>query len=531
LAITALLASIPAALPATFTLSAALGAQTLAERGVLLTRLSAAHEAAAMNVLCSDKTGTLTQNQMEVVAVRAMPDFDETTVLSLAAYASSEADQDPIDHAIRDIAARKGGHIAEVKLLHFTPFDPSTRTAEALILNHDGREWRIVKGAFDEIADMAQMPADARRQLDEQASAGHRVLAVAAGPIGMLKLAGLIALGDPPRAESAAFIAELSQLGVRTLMVTGDSAVTAEAIARKVGIDGPACPPERLAQPHSADRFSVFARVNPEQKYRLVQVLQAQGHVVGMCGDGTNDAPALKQAQIGIAVSNATDVAKTAAGMVLTHPGLGDVVFAVREGRIAFGRLITYSLNMLVKKVEIVLFLAAGLAWTGHAILTPVLMVLMLITNDFLAMSLTTDRASPSPVPSHWRMRNITITALILGPCKLAFSVAMLAIGMYWFQLQMAQLQTLAFVTIVIGAQAVMYVVRERRRLWASRPGKWVFAMSAVDIALASGLALTGTLMAPLPWQALVIVLAVACAFALVLDQVKLTTLRTFAIT
>jgi H+-transporting ATPase len=216
---------------------------------------------------------------------------------------------------------------------------------------------------------------------------------------------------------------------------------------------------------------------------------------------------------------------------VLTHPGLGDVVFAVREGRIAFGRLITYSLNMLVKKVEIVLFLAAGLAWTGHAILTPVLMVLMLITNDFLAMSLTTDRASPSPVPSHWRMRNITITALILGPCKLAFSVAMLAIGMYWFQLQMAQLQTLAFVTIVIGAQAVMYVVRERRRLWASRPGKWVFAMSAVDIALASGLALTGTLMAPLPWQALVIVLAVACAFALVLDQVKLTTLRTFAIT
>ena len=169
----------------------------------------------------------------------------------------------------------------------------------------------------------------------------------------------------------------------------------------------------------------------PELKFRLVQALQQAGHVVGMCGDGVNDAPALRQAQIGIAVSSATDVAKAAAGMVLTEPGLAGIVFAVREGRIGFRRLVTYAFNMLTKKVEIVLFLAVGLLLTGHAVMTPVLMVLMLVTNDFLAMSLTTDRASPSPSPSVWRMRSITAAGIVLGACKLAFSTAMLAVGKY----------------------------------------------------------------------------------------------------
>ena len=175
----------------------------------------------------------------------------------------------------------------------------------------------------------------------------------------------------------------------------------------------------------------MFARVVPEEKYRLVKALQSHGHVVGMCGDGANDAPALRQAQIGIAVSSATDVAKAAAGMVLTEPGLAGIVFAVREGRIAFQRLLTYTFNMLVKKIEIVLFLAIGLGLTGHAVMTPALMVLMLMTNDFLAMSLTTDRASPAPSPSVWRMRNITAAAIVLGVCKLGFSTAMLAFGKF----------------------------------------------------------------------------------------------------
>jgi ATPase, P-type (transporting), HAD superfamily, subfamily IC len=529
LAITALLAAIPAALPATFTLSAALSARRLAERGVLLTRLSAAHEAAAMDLLCADKTGTLTRNRLEVAEVCAMPGFDRDQVLALAAWASSEADQDPIDAAVRKAAA--SGHPASsATLVHFVPFDPSARIAEALIRDADGSERRIVKGAFHEIAGMVRAPGDARAQVDKLAGAGHRVLAIAAGPDGSLQLAGLLALSDPPREESGDLIATLDRLGVRTLMITGDSAATAEAIARKVGIHGPVCPSESFANIDNADRFGVFARVVPEQKYHLVQALQRGGRVVGMCGDGTNDAPALRQAQIGIAVFTATDVAKAAAGMVLTEPGLGGIVFAVREGRIAFGRLLTYSLNMLLKKIEIVLFLAVGLALTGQAIMTPVLMVLMLMTNDFLAMSLTTDHASLSPMPIRWRMRNITAAALVFGVCKLAFSTGMLLLGKYCFGLDGAQLQTLAFVTLVVGAQSTMYVVRERRRLWSSRPSIWVLASSVMDIGIAATLSLTGTLMAPIPWRLLAVLLAAATAFALLLDQIKRPVLAAFRI-
>ena len=431
LALTALLATIPVALPATFTLSAAFGAQILAARGVLLTRLSAAHEAAAMDVLCADKTGTLTRNALEVVDVVAMPGFDRERVLALAALASSEADQDPIDAAIRAAAAKSTDTRAAERLVRFVPFDPATKSSEAFAVDRDGHELHIIKGAFEVIAKVAEVPADARQQVDDLAEQGHRVIAVAAGPPRSLRLAGLIALSDPPREDSAKLIAALRDMNVRTVMVTGDSAVTAAAIAGKVGITGAVCPPERLSEELSTDEFGVFARVVPEEKYRLVKALQHHGHVVGMCGDGVNDAPALRQAQIGIAVSSATDVAKAAAGMVLTEPGLAGVVFAVREGRIGFQRLLTYTFNMLVKKIEIVLFLAIGLGLTGHAVLTPALMVLLFMTNDFLAMSLTTDRASPAPSPSVWRMRNITAAAVVLGVCKLGFSTAMLAVGKF----------------------------------------------------------------------------------------------------
>lgn len=520
LALTVLLASIPVALPATFTLSAALGAQALGRRGVLLTRLTAAHEAAAMDVLCADKTGTLTRNTLEVAEVVVMPGFDRERVLILAAAASSESDQDPIDASIRRSVPNGRWGDASERVIHFVPFDPATRIAEAVVVDRTGAETRIAKGAFQAIARVAKIPSDAQGRLDELAARGHRVIAIAAGPPGALGLAGLIAFSDPPREDSAALIGALRDLGVRTVMVTGDSAVTAAAIAGKVGIAGAVCPPERLSEALVGDEFGVFARVVPEEKYRLVIGLQKGGHVVGMCGDGANDAPALRQAQIGIAVASATDVAKAAAGMVLTEPGLAGIVFAVREGRIAFRRLLTYTLNMLVKKTEIVLLLGIGLGITGHPIMTPVLMVLMMVTNDFLSMSLTTDRAGLAPRPSLWNMPRITAVALLLGMCKVGFSTAVLATGL-WGGLGTEQLQTLTLVTLVLGNQALLYVLRERGPMWGSRPSTWVLASSAADIAIVSTLALSGTLMAPLPWRVLLGVAAAAVAFALILDQVK----------
>jgi len=530
LALTALLATIPVALPATFTLSAAFGAQVLARRGVLLTRLSAAHEAAAMDVLCADKTGTLTRNTLEVVEVIAMPGFDRERVLALAAMASSEADQDPIDAAIRGAASNETTRGAAERLARFVPFDPTTKMSEAFVVDRDENELRIIKGAFESIADAAEVPTGAKHLVEDLAERGHRIIAVATGPSGALRLAGLIALSDPPRADSKGLIDTLRDVGVRTVMVTGDSPVTAAAIARKVGIPDTVYPAEQLSGEPSTDEFGVFARVVPEEKYRLVKALQSHGHVVGMCGDGTNDAPALRQAQIGIAVSSATDVAKAAAGMVMTEPGLASVVFAVREGRIGFRRLLTYTFNMLVKKFEIVLFLAIGLALTGHAVMTPALMVLMFMTNDFLAMSLTTDRASPSPSPSRWRMRNITGAAVALGVCKLGFSTLMLAFGKFRLGLGPGELQTFAFVTLVFGAQALLYVVREQRHMWSSKPSKWVVAASAADIVIVSVLAWSGTLMEPLSWHVLVAVFVAAAGFALVLDQIKLPVVSAFKV-
>ena len=527
LALTALLGSIPVALPATFTLSAAIGAQILSRPGVLLTRLTAAHEAAAMDVLCADKTGTLTRNTLEVTKVVAMPGFDRARVLALAALASSEGDQDPIDASIQRAAAGAPRADTAERLVHFVPFDPATRIAEAVAVANSGAEVRIAKVAFQAIATVATIPADAQRRLDELAALGDRVIAIAAGPPGVLRLAGLVAFSDPPREDSAELIGALRDLGVRTVMVTGDSAVTAAAIASQVGIAGAVCPPERLSETLNGGEFGVFARVVPEEKYRLVMALQQGGHVVGMCGDGANDAPALRQAQIGIAVASATDVAKAAAGMVLTEPGLSGIVFAVRQGRIAFRRLLTYTLNMLVKKTEIVLLLGIGLGITGHPVMTPVLMVLMMLTNDFLSMSLTTDRASLAQRPSVWRMPRITAAAVLLGACKLGFSTAMLGVGL-WGRLGTEELQTLTFVTLVLGNQVLLYVLREGGRMWESRPSAWVFVASAVDVAIATTLALSGTLMAPLPWRLILAVAAAVIAFALILDQVKRPILSAF---
>ncbi len=517
LALTALLATIPLALPATFTLSAALSARFLAQRGVLLTRLTAAHEAAAMDILCADKTGTLTVNTLEVAEVVAMPGFAPERVLALAALASSEADQDPIDAAIR--AATKDAGTSE-RLLRFVPFEPASKRAEAIAVDRDGHEIHIVKGAFEVITRFTPSADDAARRADALAAKGHRVIAVAAGAPGALRLCGLIALSDPPREDSKELIAALRDMNVRTIMATGDSTVTATAIAGKVGIVGAACTAERMNE--HTDACGVFARVTPEQKYRLVKALQEDAHVVGMCGDGVNDAPALRQAQVGVAVSTATDVAKAAAAMVLTEPGLAGVVAAVREGRVGFQRMLAFVVNMLVKKTEIVLFLAIGLALTGHGVLTPALMVLLFVTNDFLAMSLTTDRASPAPRPSVWRMRNITAAAVVLGAAKLAFSVAVLTVGQFRLGLDAGKLQTLAFATLVFGNQAALYVLRERRSMWSSRPSVWVLLSSAAGIALVAAFALTGTLMASLSWRILASVFVAAAGFALILDRIKL---------
>jgi len=520
LVLTAVLASIPVALPATFTLASALGARALGKLGVLPTRLSAVDEAASMSILCADKTGTLTQNALTVTTVHPMPGFDEAHVLALAALASSDGGQDPVDGAIRSAAFGKTTSDAP-KVIKFVPFDPGTKMSEATVLDPGGGTQRIVKGAFAAVVGLIQPSPTATAASEELEGKGFRVLAVAAGPPNAMKLAGLIALSDPPRKDSAALVTELQGLGVRTIMITGDAPATAAIVAHAVGLDGAVCPPGPIPDSVRPEQFAVFAGVLPEDKYKLVKAFQKDGHTIGMCGDGANDAPALRQAQIGIAVAAATDVAKSAAGMVLTEPGLGGIVAAVKEGRITFQRILTYTLNSITKKTVQVLFLAVGLIMTGQAILTPLLMVLIMITGDFLGMSLTTDNVRPSQAPNTWKIGILTIAGVSTGIGELAFCTSVLAFGAYRMGYDIEALRTLAFVVIVFGNQATTYTNRERRRLWSSRPSFWLVVSSVADLMIASTLAVAGIAMTPLPALVVAGTLAAAIAFAVILDLAK----------
>jgi H+-transporting ATPase len=393
--------------------------------------------------------------------------------------------------------------------------------SEATAVDPSGATVRAVKGAFAAVMDLTQPSPDASATANQLEAQGFRVLAVAVGPPEAVKLAGIIALSDPPRTDSAALITELSTLGVRTVMVTGDAPATAAIVARAVGLDGAVCPPGPIPDGVRPQDFAVFAGVLPEGKYNLVKAFQKGGHTVGMCGDGANDAPALRQAQMGIAVSTATDVAKSAAGVVLTKPGLGGIVASVKEGRVTFQRILTYTLNSVTKKTVQVLFLAVGLFMTGHAILTPMLMVIIMLTGDLLGMSLTTDNVRPSPMPNAWRIGKLTIAGVFMGISELVFCTAVLAIAKFRLGLGIETLRTLAFVVIVFGNQATTYLNRERQRMGSSCPSLWLIGSSVVDLLIASTLATCGIAMAPLPIFVVGGTLVAAAVFAVILDFAK----------
>ena len=521
LLLTSVLAAIPVALPATFTLAAAIGARALAKLGVLPTRLSAVDEAASIDVLCSDKTGTLTLNALSVTSVRPLPGFDEAHVLGLASLASSEGGQDSVDAAIRSAALKKPAQDLP-KLATFVPFDPAKKTSEATTTDSKGVAQRIIKGAYIAVVALTPPSPDAAKIVDELEKQGFRVLAVAAGPPTSLQLIGMIALSDPPRPDSSSLISELHSLGVATVMVTGDAPATAAIVAHDVGLNGPVCPPGKLPEGIKPKDFAVFASILPEGKYDLVKAFQKSGHTVGMCGDGANDAPALRQAQIGIAVSTATDVAKSAAGVVLTEAGLGGIVAAVKEGRVTFQRILTYTLNSVMKKIVQVLLLAVGLVITGHAVLTPMLMILLMITGDFLTMSLTTDRVQPSKMPNSWNIGRITAAGVIFGVCFLAFSTAILLVGKFELHFGIEALQTLSVVGIVFGSQVTTYVIRGRPHLWGLRPSMALVLCSVADMVIIPMLAIYGIAMAPLPAVVIACEFAAAIVFGIVLDVIKI---------
>lgn len=521
-----LVASVPVALPATFTLATALGSMELAKSGVLVTRLSAIEEAAAMDVLLSDKTGTITKNELAVAAKVVYGGVAGEELLRLACYASDAGSQDPIDMAVLTAAKAAGVDWSLSKRLGFVPFDPATKVCEATV-SEGGAEVRVVKGFPAAVA--AKVTGQSAWNADAEGleAQGYRVIAVAfakAGSgVGEWRMAGLIALEDPAREDSKTLIASLQGLGVRVAMVTGDTASTAAAVAARVGIGGRVCTPEELKEMDATSvlQYDVFAGVYPEDKVKLVRLVQQSGHVCGMTGDGVNDAPALKQAEVGIAVANATDVAKAAASVVLTNVGLKDMVAAVETSRRIYQRMLTYTLNKIVKTIEIALFLSLGVMLTGTFVITPLLIVFLLFTNDFVTMSIATDHVSYSPQPDRWDIRTLMLTAGTLAAVLLVFSFGVFYVGQSVLRLPVPELQTLVFVMLVFSGQGSVYLVRERRRLWASRPSGLLMVSSVVDVVLVSVLAANGIMMTRLPWLTIASVFAAMSVYLIMMDSLK----------
>ncbi|MGB9094743.1 MAG: plasma-membrane proton-efflux P-type ATPase, partial [Gallionella sp.] len=527
-----LVASVPIALPATYTVATALGAVELARNGVLVTRLSAIEEAAAMDVLASDKTGTITQNRLALSALHSCAPYTDNDLLYWAALACDQATQDPIDLAILDAARSRGLLSGLPQRLRFIPFDPETKRSEAEY-DRNGDRLRVVKGAPSVIAALVGGANDIRADVERLGADGSRVLAIAAEIAGSgLHLAGLVALQDPPREDSQALIKNLHDLGVRVLMVSGDGPATARAVAEQVGIGTRVCPPEDLQQAiqKSVLEYDVFARVLPEDKFRLVQALQQSGHVVGMSGDGVNDAPALKQAEVGIAVASATDVAKAAASLVLTNPGLADVKAAVETSRRINQRMLTYTMNKIIKTLEIAVFLSVGVMLTGVFVITPLLIVLLLFTNDFVTMAIATDHVSFARKPERWNIPRLMQTSGILAGLVLVLSFAVFFAGRDWFHLPLSELQTLIFVMLVFTGQGNVYLVRERSHFWKSAPSRWLLLASLLDIIAVVVLSTQGILMAAIPLWLVSGLMILVLVYLVVLDFIKIRVFRPFGL-
>jgi plasma-membrane proton-efflux P-type ATPase len=539
-----LMSAVPVALPVMFTVSMAVGSKELAKRGVLVTRLSAAEDAATMDVLCVDKTGTITMNQLAVTGVIPLERATEADVLSAGSLASQEANQDPIDLAF--LTAAKERHIFDsapkITPVSFAPFDAKNRRTEAVV-EQNGQRLRVMKGAVRTVAEACglQPPAidELESRVSESARKGYRTLAVARGPeTGTPALVGLVTLYDPPRPDAKQLIATLHDLGVPVKMLTGDALAVACEIGQGVGLPNIRRVGDLKATGAQAGNQSIdllagadgFAEVYPEDKYIVVQHLQAAGHVTGMTGDGVNDAPALRQAEVGIAVSSATDVAKGAASVVLIEPGLTNIVALVEQGRTIYQRILTWIVNKISRTILKAAFVAIAFVVTGKFVVSALAMLLLVFLTDFAKISLATDHVRPSKTPETWNIGGFVTVSVVLGVAMLIETLFLLWIG--WSRFGLATnnnaLYTFSFLTLLYFAVFSIVSARERRWFWSTVPSKTFLSALTAD-------ALTGTVLTfvglpelmPLPWTQTLAIFAYAMVSCLVVnDAVKVAMIK-----
>jgi H+-transporting ATPase len=534
LSLVLLMSAVPVALPVMFTVSMAVGAVELARRGVLITRLSAAEDAANMDVLCADKTGTLTANRLSITGALPEPGFTEADVLRYGALASNEANQDPIDLAFLRAAQERKLLQSTERTLSFVPFSPQTRRTEALVQIEDGTV-RVIKGAVETVAEVTGLDAGARAALraraNDEAQKGFRILAVARGQgEEPFRLAGIVMLYDAPRADSRRLIDELRELGVGVKMLTGDALPVAGVVARELNLGEIIRAPDlKAVQKESetraaelADGSGGFAEVFPEDKFLVVKSLQAAGHVVGMTGDGVNDAPALRQAEVGIAVSGASDVAKGAASVVLTTEGLVNIIDLVKNGRVIYQRVLTWIINKVSRTILKAGFVVVAFLVTGKFVISALGMVLLVFMTDFVKIALSTDRVRPSQKPETWNIGPLVAVAVVLGLLMLVEALGLLAIGWHGFDLghHDGQLRTFVFQALLFFALFSLLSIRERRAFWVSSPSLLLAAALAGDACAGVMIGIYGLAeLAPLPLGQTAVIIGYALVCSLVVND------------
>jgi H+-transporting ATPase len=529
-ALVLVVAAIPAALPAVLSVTMAVGAVVLSRKEAIVSRLVAIEEMAGIDILCSDKTGTITQNAIKVAELVPFEGFEDRDVLLSGLLSSREEDKDPIDVAIIEKSRDEEIDISGYNLAKFEPFDPVSKRAEAEVEGPEGR-FKAAKGAPQAILSLVEGGSEASK-VDENVNAfaakGYRALGVArTGQDGAWRYVGLIALYDPPREDSADTIKTAQSMGVEVKMVTGDHVAIAKEIAGMVGMGTEICPasafvdkPDEVAE-QVIEKADGFAQVFPEHKFRIVELLQSKGHIVGMTGDGVNDAPALKKADAGIAVSGATDAAKSAAAIVLTEPGLSVIIDAIKESRRIFRRMNSYAIYRISETIRVLFFITLSIVVFSFYPVTALMIVLLALLNDFAIMSIAYDRAEYSSQPDRWRMSSVMGMALFLGLIGTVESFGLLFFGLDYLHLSKEILQSFMYLKLSVAGHLIIFIARTKGHFWSYRPGNLLVGAVIGTQLIATLIAVYGFLIPPIGWRLAAIVWAYAIVVFLIIDQLK----------
>jgi H+-transporting ATPase len=528
-------ASIPAALPAVLSVTMAIGAIALAKKEAIVSKLVAIEEMAGMDVLCSDKTGTITKNALTMGGTKPYAEFSENDVLLFSTLASREEDQDPIDKAIlakTNSTSAIDDSINRFKVTSFKPFDPVVKRTEATVQGEDGSQFKVTKGAPQAILalieDKKSINDKLTKDVNEFAQKGYRALGVArTDKENRWQFAGLIGLFDPPREDSAETIKTAQSMGVSVKMVTGDHIAIAKEISSQVNLGNDIVLPAAFLDRPDIEAQRVveeaegFAEVFPEHKYRIVELLQSKGHIVGMTGDGVNDAPALKKANAGIAVEGATDAAKSAADLVLTKPGLSVIIDAIKESRKIFQRMTNYGTYRIAETIRVLLFMTAAIVIFQFYPVTALMLVLLALLNDLPIMTIAYDRVKYSDNPEKWDMRTLLGVATFLGIIGVFSTFGILYIGDVVLQLDPLVLQSFIYLKLSVAGHLTVFVARTKGPFWSVKPAKPLLLAVIITQLVATLITVYGILLPAMGWTLALLVWGYALLMFVITDFAK----------